>query len=197
MSRIRSRHRQEPHPSSRGGAARRSGPLPGSPPVRAAGRERLIRPLRDGDAPHIPDLAATSRELEWIFPGLPYPLRPPWLAGALAACPETTVCAEGGRVVGLAALRDPHPGGEAFIEHLAVHPERRCRGLGTHLLRSLLLRAFQYYRCHEVHARVSSDNMPATLFFYEAGFLPYGIDGVDGRGTVLRLRLGRRDLDEG
>lgn len=197
MSPIRPRHRQESQATPRGGAAARA-----APPARHRfpaqwGRGTRIRPLREGEAQEIPALLAQPRELAWVFPGAPYPPDPHWLEMALAGSREVCVFAEGEHMVALAALRDPQPGGAAFIEHLVVHPQRRCRGIGSLLLRHLLQQAFHQDRCREAHARVCSENLPATLFFYEAGFLPYGIDAGAEDGAVLRLRLGRRDFEEG
>ncbi|WP_200178193.1 GNAT family N-acetyltransferase [Ectothiorhodospira mobilis] len=197
MSLIRPRHRQDPHATPRGGAAARPAPSARHRFPVQWGRGNQIRPLREGDVQGIPALLAHPGELAWVFPGAPYPPDPQWLEAALAGCREVAVCAERGRIVALAALRDPQPGGAAFIEHLVVHPQRRCRGIGSLLLRHLLQQAFHQHRCREAHARVCSDHLPATLFFYEAGFLPYGIDAGADAGAVLRLRLGRRDFEEG
>lgn len=135
----------------------------------------------------------------WAFPDVPRPLHEAGLQSCVSRCTEAVVGVYRGRVIAFGGLGKMEPGGDGFLRHLIVHPDYRGRGVGSTMLRHLTHRAFAHYRCREVHVRVSSRNVPATLFFYELGFLPYGmLSGVTDPygGGIMRLRLRRRDLEE-
>ncbi|AHK80718.1 hypothetical protein M911_10405 [Ectothiorhodospira haloalkaliphila] len=144
-------------------------------------------------------LPRSIEEVAWAFPDAPRPLHDAGLKDCITRCTETVVGVYRGRVIAFGGLGRIQPGGYAFLRHLIVHPDYRGRGVGTRVLRHLTQRAFEHHRSREMHLRISSRNIPATLFFYELGFLPYGILSGEADpygGGLMRLRLRWGDLEE-
>ena len=88
---------------------------------------------------------------------------------------------------------------ELHITVIAVDPDHRQRGLGTHLLQALLQRARQEGAAHAT-LEVSSDNHPARALYRRAGFHTAGCrqsyyrNGQDACNPVVAAPTGESVL---
>lgn len=82
------------------------------------------------------------------------------------------VLLDGERVVGYAGLCD-YPD-EAWVQTMAVAPDRQGRGLGDTLLRDLLVEA-ERRRHRVVSLEVAADNAPAQRLYARHGFTRTGV----------------------
>lgn len=122
-----------------------------------------VRPMTPGDAPMAAWLAATA--LEGMSEGawrhlLKDPTRRAWVAEAE------------GRVVGLIAVSEAADLVE--IEHLAVAPEARRRGIGTGLV-AHVLNAAVARRAAEVRLDVRRKNRAGRHLYARLGFAEVGV----------------------
>lgn len=112
----------------------------------------------DDRLPSLPQTITLYRSVQWSSAD-----KPEALMGALAGSHALVTAWENGNLVGLAnAISDGHL--VAYLPHLLVHPDVQRRGVGSHLIRTLLRR---YSDFHQV---VLLADAHATAFYESVGF---------------------------
>jgi RimJ/RimL family protein N-acetyltransferase len=105
---------------------------------------------------------------------------------------EAFVLVKGGEgsPVGYGEINPMRKGGEyLWLGHVVVRPDQRGRGMGSTLLRALLVEAFERRNAALVALIVFPDNLAALRCYRRAGFSQSGeeIHQFDGAGPTHRL----------
>jgi L-amino acid N-acyltransferase YncA len=134
--------------------------------------------IRDAGVDDLPDLLAIYNDViatsTAIYREEPATLddRVSWWSARVAQGYPVLVATEQGRVVGFASFADfrAWPGYRFTVEHsVHVRADRRGAGVGTALMRQLLIRAAALGK-HVVIAGVDADNHPSLRFHEHLGF---------------------------
>ena len=134
--------------------------------------------IRDAGVDDLPDLLTIYNDViatsTAIYTEQPTTLddRVSWWRARVAQGYPVLVAADQGRVVGFASFGDFHawPGYRFTVEHsVHVRADRRGTGVGTALMKPLLMRAAALGK-HVIVAGVDADNQPSLRFHERLGF---------------------------
>lgn len=151
------------------------------------------RPVAEQDIPVICGFPQSAEELFFMYPKAAFPLTPTQLLEAIAQRADSTVAEFDGKVVAFANFYRWQTGGTCAIGNVVVAPQARGRGIGRHLVESMVNLAFTKHRAAEVTISCFNRNTAGLLLYPRLGFQPYAVeerqDTQGNRVALIHLRL--------
>ncbi len=149
------------------------------------------RPVQYADLEEVVRFPQSRRELFNIFPAALHPLTVEQLKKAVDSRFESTVVHDEDEVVGFANYYSFTRGECCAIGNVIVRPERRGKGIGRYLIKTMIEIAVSKYEVKTVYISCFSDNFTALLLYASLGFKPFEIEPVkdfDGN-SIPRIRM--------
>jgi RimJ/RimL family protein N-acetyltransferase len=151
-----------------------------------------LTPFQPWHAPTIARWVQTEQQLRWLAPSTHPPLTAEKILGWKKPGGSAFVLVKGGEGPpwGYGEINPMRKGGEyLWLGHIIVRPDQRGRGMGSILLRALLVEVFERRNATRVALIVFPDNLAALRCYRRVGFSLSGeeIHQFDSAGPTHRL----------
>jgi len=151
-----------------------------------------LTPFQPWHSPTIARWVQTEQQLRWLAPSTHPPLTAEKILGWKKPGGSAFVLVKGGEEspLGYGEINPMRRGDEhVWLGHIIVRPNQRGRGMGSTLLRALLVEAFERRNATHVALIVFPDNLAALRCYRRVGFSLLGeeIHQFDGAGPTHRL----------
>jgi ribosomal protein S18 acetylase RimI-like enzyme len=151
------------------------------------------RSVRDADIATICKFPQSGRELFFMYPKASYPLTCKQLTEAIEERADSTVILSDNEVVGFANFYACEPSRTCTIGNVIVAPGSRGRGVGIHLIKTMVEIAFKKHKVKEALISCFNRNAAGLLLYQKVGFRPFTIeerqDDRGGRAALIHMRL--------
>lgn len=130
----------------------------------------------------------TAEELFYFYPKGDYPLTVAQLISAIEQRSYPTVIEKDGEIAGFANFYHWQLGGCCKVGNVIVNPAMRGQGIAKYLMKTILAKAREYYRAHQVQVSCFSENTTALLLYQQLGFKPFTIEQrINKQGAKVAL----------
>ncbi|BBD09896.1 GNAT family N-acetyltransferase [Desulfovibrio ferrophilus] len=138
------------------------------------------RPLETSDLPALCSFPRTAEELFFMFPKANWPVTPGQLGEAAAQRREPTVFLCDETIAGYANILAWEHGNFCEAGNVVVAPAMRRRGLASHMMQTMEVKARDNYAARRLKVSCFSMNVGGLLLYSRLGFLPTGIAPRNG-----------------